>query len=251
MSLPALEKFLRDHPAHVPSGSKDRQIVVIADSKGRYLQDQTCSKLPESDIIWHHRGGRTTNQAVSYVKQNIENFIHRYGRLLLVIWTGTCDLTRKVSISSGDGSRKVNRFVDLSGTTPDEIIAQYQHICELKDAYGDLIQVLILECPYYSITIWNSVKGHKDISIFEENNRVLHDRISELNDKIRLLNESNGVSAPKFSLDLLRSRKSNKSRPVKTPSYSLLLDGIHPTGILSRYWVRKLVLAVINRYCYQ
>ena len=34
--------------------------------------------------------------------------------------------------------------MDLSGTTPDEIIAQYQHICEMKDAYGDLIQVLLL-----------------------------------------------------------------------------------------------------------
>ena len=57
---------------------------------------------------------------------------------MLVIWTGTCDLTRKVYISPDDGSRKVNRFVDLSGTTPDEFIAQYQNICDLKDAYGDL-----------------------------------------------------------------------------------------------------------------
>ena len=47
MSLPALEKFLRDHPAHLPSGSKDRQIVFITDSKGRNLQDQTCNKLPQ------------------------------------------------------------------------------------------------------------------------------------------------------------------------------------------------------------
>ena len=63
---------------------------------------------------------------------------------------------------------------------------------------------------------------------------MLHDRISELNDKIRLLNESNGVSAFKFSLDLLRSRKSNKNYPVQTPSYSLLLDGVHPNGTLLR-----------------
>ena len=82
------------------------------------------------------------------MKQNIKNFINRYGRLLLVIWTGTYDLTRKEYISLGDGSRNINKFVDLSGTTPDKIIAQYQHIRELKDAFGDLIQVLILECPY-------------------------------------------------------------------------------------------------------
>ena len=84
MSLPALEEFLQDHPAHVPSGSKDRQIVVIADSKGMYLQDQICNQLQESDIIWHQRRGRTTNQAVFYVNQNIENIIHRHGRLLLI-----------------------------------------------------------------------------------------------------------------------------------------------------------------------
>ena len=38
--------------------------------------------------------------------------------------------------------------MDLSGTTPDEIINQYQHIFV---AYGELIQVLICVCPYYSI----------------------------------------------------------------------------------------------------
>ena len=51
LSLPALKEFLQDHPAHVPSASKERQIVVISDSKGRYLQDQICNQLPESDII--------------------------------------------------------------------------------------------------------------------------------------------------------------------------------------------------------
>ena len=156
------------------------------------------------------------------------------------VWTGTCDLTKKV-----------NRFIDLSSITVDEIIGQYQKIFDLKHIYGDHVQELILECPYYSISIWNSNKGHKNINIFEENNKLLLDRITELNNLIREINQANGVSAPSFSLDLIRCRKSNKSLPAKTVSYSLLLNGIHPGVTLSKYWNRRLVLAIIFKYCYQ
>ena len=71
------------------------------------------------------------------------------------MWTGTCDFTKKV-----------NRFIDLSSITADEIIGQYQKIFDLKHIYGDRVQVLILECPYYSISVWNSNKGHRNINIF-------------------------------------------------------------------------------------
>ena len=114
------------------------------------------------------------------------------------MWIGTCDLTKKV-----------NRFSDLSFITVAEIFCQYQKIFDLKHIYGDRAQVLVLECPYCSISIWNSKKATRNINIFEENNKLLHDRITELNNLIRELNQANGVCAPTFSLDLIRCRKSN------------------------------------------
>ena len=204
------------------------------------MQRQIDNTVPERDIVWQFKGGRTTKQAADYLLDNVETYVHKYGKTLLTVWTGTRDLTKKV-----------NRFIDLSSITVDEIIGQCQKIFDLKHIYGVRVQVLVLECPYYSTSIWNSNRGHKNINIFEENNRLLHDRITELNNLIRELNQANGVSVPRFSLDLIKSRKSNKSLPAKTVAYSLLLDGIHPGITLSKYWNRRLVFAVIFKYCYR
>ena len=58
-------------------------------------------------------------------------------------------------------------------------------------------------------TTWNETKGHPNYDSFKSNTNILLSRITELNAAIRKLNTANGVSAPKFSLDLVKSRKSN------------------------------------------
>lgn len=239
MSISRLEKYLRENPVNLPAGKQARKVIIISDSKGRYLQRQIQNISPECDIIWQAVSGRSTKQATNYILANISDYLHKYGSILLIIWTGTCDLTRKV-----------NRFVDLSSTSTDDIIFQYEKVFNLINLYGDSLKVLVLEVPYYSVAIWNSSRGHPSGSNFAETDKILHDKISSLNQKIKSLNQLHGITSPRFSSDLIRCRKSNKNHPSKSVSYSLLLDGIHPGVTLSKYWIRRLVFAVIFKYCY-
>lgn len=67
-----------------------------------------------------------------------------YGRILIAILAGTCDLTVKRG-----------NCVQLSDTKVDDIIAQYKRIFSICERYGDQVRVAILETPYYSIKIYN------------------------------------------------------------------------------------------------
>lgn len=132
----------------------------------------------------------------------------------------------------------------------DDIIFQYEKVFNLNTRFGDRVKVLVLEVPYYSVSIWNFHKGHPDQTAFQETDKILFNRISDLNERIKSLNQSHGVVFPRFSADLIRCRKSNKNHPSKSVSYSLLLDGIHPSVTLSKYWIRRLVLSVICKLCF-
>ena len=246
MSLSQLQKYLKENPVTVPSTNQKRTLIIVSDSKGKYLKRCVQNIVPEKNIVFEFKGGRTTKQAVDYICSNIDYYIHRYGSILLVLWTGTCDLTKKVQ--NKEFNRKI--IVDLSDTSVEEIVIQYQRFFNLCQSRGDLVKSLLLECPYYSITIWNSFQGHPDSSVFDHSNKVLHEKITELNDKIKCLNSEQGIISPRFSTDMIKCRKLKKSYSTKTVSYSLLLDGIHPGITLSRYWIRRIVIAVIFKYCY-
>lgn len=240
MSFSQLEKYLRDNPVRVPPTRQDRTVIVISDSKGRYLQRCIRDIEPENHIVWQFQGGRSSKQAADYVLNNIRRYLRRYRNILIVVWTGTCDL-----------SKKIGKYVDLGNTTIDDIIIQYERVFDLNRIYGDNVKIIVLECPYYSISIWNSFKGHPDCSTFDHSDKLLHDKITELNTRIQILNESHSVVAPKFGLDLIKFRKTRNTHRPKTVSYSFLLDGIHPGVTLSKYWIRRLVISVIFRLCYQ
>ena len=99
-------------------------LIVVSDSKGKYLQRQIQNIHPEN-IIWQAVGGRTTLQATCYILANIHSYLHDDGKILLIVWTGTCDLTGKT-----------NRFVDLSGAAIDGIIFQYEKLFSLNTRFG-------------------------------------------------------------------------------------------------------------------
>lgn len=245
MSLSNLDKYLKDNPVIPPATQTKRTVIVVSDSKGKYLKWCINNIVPERNIVWEFKGGRTTKQAVDHITANIEYYKRRYGNILLILWTGTCDLTTRVNKDRKD--RKI--IVDLSDITLDEISFQYERFYSISDSFGDSVKSIILECPYYSISIWNSNQGHPNPGTFDRNNLLLHSKITELNEKIKSLNSSHNVQAPRFSTDMVKCRKLRKNYPTKTVSYSLLKDGIHPGTTLATYWIRRIVLAVIFKYC--
>ena len=127
---------------------------------------------------------------------------------------------------------------------------QYQRILSVCSAYGEKVKIIILKCPYYSINIYNTYLGTAGSNPSKDCDKQLKDKIDCLNLHIRQINDSNNLKAPKFSVVLIKTRKSNKSRKVKTISYSLLKDGIHSGFILSRYWLRRIINTVLAEYCY-
>lgn len=251
MSLPDIQKFLRDHPVVLPPGTQDTTVIVVSDSKGSYLKTQTQNVEPERQIIYDYKPGSTTNQCVDYIFRNINTWKRNYGSVLILVWTGTCDLTHKVFDSSEllDGSKHPRKkFIDLNCTAIEEITLQYEKVLSLNS--DPCIKVCILDVPYYSISLWNFRKGHPNSDAFLEADAILHERVDQLNSKIHSLNSLYEFRSPHFCSDLVRTRKC-RSRKIKTVSWSLLCDdGIHPGKELCQLWIRKIILSLVCKECF-
>lgn len=239
MSLRDLNNYLTKCPVNVPDSRQTRTLLIISDSKGGYLQRLSLESNVESSIIYYSRGGRTSKQAADLIANDIEYYLQTYGNILLAIWTGTCDYTEKS-----------DRFIRISNTTVDDTVFHFERILATCSPYADRVKIVFLECPYFSIKIYNSHRGHKNSDIFEESDKQLRIQIDNLNTHIRRLNEANNVSAPKFSIDLVKGRKSNKVYRTEKISFCLLKDGIHSGFVLSRYWLRRLINTILAKYCY-
>lgn len=252
MSLKDLTKYIDSHPIIRPLNRRNRTLIIVSDSKGKRLENCVQGSYPENEIVWIAKGGRNSFQAAQFIKENVAHFVHRFGNILLVVWTGTCDLTHFIQ-QSNYGYRfhaQRRRYIDLNNIQIGDILCQYQEILYCTSVYGSAVQTIFLECPQYSIEIWNENHHHPNVEIFQSNNKTLQLKIEELNRAIQDLNRSNNVSAPKFGLDLVKSRKSNKSYTSAKISYSLLEDGIHPDIVLSQYWLRRIVLHLLVPYCH-
>ena len=116
--------------------------------------------------------------------------------------------------------------------------------------FGDKVKVLILEVPYFSAAIRNFHKGHPYQTAFQVTNKILFNRISYLNERIKSLNRGHGVTSPSICADLIGCITSNKNHPSKSVSYSLLLNGLHPSATLRKYYIRHRVLSVICKLCF-
>ena len=252
MSLKDLDKYIKSNPVIRPLNQKNRTLIVVSDSKGSRLQNCVGASSPESEIVWKVKGGRNSYHAASFIEENLHSFVETYQYILLVVWTGTCDLTNFIDQFHyyRPGYRR-RRYIDLSNITVHDIIGQYHRILSVTSNYGQRVRVIFLECPQYSIQNWNENQGHPNPIAFAQNTDVLLGRIQQLNFQIQNLNHSvSGIIAPKFGLDLLKRRKSNKSYYSTKVSFSLLADGIHPGTLLSQYWLRRLVLTLLVPYCH-
>lgn len=228
MSVSKLQKFLDRNPPQLDVRS-DRTIIFVSDSKGLKLRDVAETPI-EKSIVWYCRPGQNTRVSINYIVENLEPFIRRYTKVSIFLWTGTCDLTKKTG-----------RFISLHEAPIDNVIEQYSRLVSLSNKYGDSVKFTILECPYYSIRIWNANKGYENPETLADSDSILRAKIDELNKGIHALNRELGTASPKLTLDMLKSRKSNKAYTTEKISYSLLSDGVHSTKVLNKYWLRRII----------
>ena len=71
---------------------------------------------------------------------------------MILIWTGTCDLTHKIKDHSVKSSGTRKKFIDLNSIAIEDIVHQYSRVLILNSPQ---VKVIILEVPYYSISVWN------------------------------------------------------------------------------------------------
>lgn len=240
MTEAKLEKYL-SRTVQIPVKCCDRPFYLISNSLGNSIKRnsyrfQTGEGFgPQVNIKYLCRSGATFAQQFYFTRRIIKSFPADAHLLVLL---GTCDLTKK----SG-------KFIQLRHTESEKDVATCINFISkfIQLAKSNKLSVTFLEIPPYSIQKWNTCKGHSNPSIFKEQDRILADRVATLNHHIRLVNDSNECQSPKFRLDVLRNKGSNRGPSRPYINFNLFPDGVHPCRILAEYWSKRIgIVSMLN-----
>lgn len=233
-----LKKFV-DTPIHF-QGRLWKQPILISDSKGNYLK--THSDLIEQ--FHHHidfqcRGGARFVDYFHWLKYNLAKKVTQYGHIIIYCFLGTCDLTLRKG-----------KYIQLRHDDDRVAISYLQYqIDRYRDFVANFptVSIVFLEIPPYSIQQWNKSKGHRDPSVFRSQDLILYERISVVNEYIKTVNERTSFRSPRFNLDLLRCRKvKGKDHGRTSINFSNYKDGIHPTPLLARCWLKRIIVLIFT-----
>lgn len=237
MSKGKIEKYL-ERPWNF-KGRLYKHALLLSDSKGFSLKPHLdLLKEFNHNIEINCESGAQLQRYLNWLHQNLWKKVNQHGQLVLYIFLGTCDLTCKLG-----------RFIQLRHS--DEFKA-FAYIQSQIEKYLNLIShfrsvnIVFFEIPHYSIVAWNSAKGHKDPDSFHLQDLKLTRTISLVNELIREVNDRNNVASPNFKLDLLKYRKSKGGKQRKSLNFKNYKDGVHPTSLLARCWMKRIVARILT-----
>lgn len=234
-----IQKYV-ESPFHFTSQIR-RKPILISDSKGNYIKHN--SDLIEDfgySIEFVCRGGARFQDYFYWLQRNLQKKVDQFGNIALYIFLGTCDLTCRQG-----------KYIDLrhddDTTALSYLKFQIDRYLSFVSSFPS-VKLIFLEIPPYSIQTWNTCKGHPEPYSFHPHDLVLTERISIINEYIRLVNGYSDVSSPKFRLDLVRYRKAKRDTTYKRTSlnFSLYNDGIHPNRLLARCWMKRIVAQIFK-----
>ncbi|CAG2201696.1 unnamed protein product [Mytilus edulis] len=235
MSNAKLVKFI-NKTTSPPTTPKKYTPVILTDSKGNWLKQKVNpTNQVEHTIKWWSKSGANGKDRYKWLENNIRQKINDLGPIWLYIWFSTCDLTTY---------NKGYIAITAHGTDAIDNTMQYYHKCiELIQTF-DNCRVTILDTPVYSIYHWNKGK-HKTPDNFITQDKELTEQVVQLNNKIKEINSTLNSHTPKFSNDLqVRSKYKNGAHRTETNrsyyNFQLYADGIHPTNLLARTWLKKI-----------
>ncbi|CAC5401145.1 unnamed protein product [Mytilus coruscus] len=244
MSVNKLFKYIRRPLKHPLFKTLYLKPVILADSKGSYLQSEIVTQY-EREIKWYFKKGASIKEARIFLQQNIQSIIQEFGDLSLYVWLGTCNLTSK-SIKGRIAITTFNRNQVI-----ESILQEVELIIELFNKYPKS-KLTFLETPLYSIVEWNRNKRHPDITEFYEQDIELEEQLVQLNKQIKLINNRVGSYSPKFSSDLACNTKykkglcHNKLTKRHHHNFNLYKDGIHPKKLLAVTWLKKITEQILK-----
>lgn len=203
------------------------------------LRNQDIANLVGIDPKFICKAGARFADFWPWLLENLEVKVELFGKITLYIWLGTCDLTVKSAkcITLRHHSNEyaneylvgfINKYVQFVGQFPS-------------------VNLVFVEIPPYSITVWNRSKGHGDPDSFQDQDRVLRERIVNLIDYIHHINSVLAVRSPCLRVDLIRYRKRKGQDYRISVDFGLYKDEIHASHILARCWMKKFVLSFIQQ----
>ena len=232
MNEKQLQKYI-DTPLQ-SYGPLCRYPILLTTSKGRYLKPHKDLLEGVNLEIVSYPGGQFPT-IFEWLCTDLYKRVSRYGKVVLYVWVGTCDLTCKKG-----------KFIELRQSTDQ---ASYAHCQFYIDKYLNYIRsnftvqqvrLIFLEIPPYSIVEWNSFKNHPNPESFREQDKKLDTRLTAANSYINIVNDNAGVISLRFRCDILKIRKDKKGEKRYSLSFKHFTDGIHPGLLLARYWMKRL-----------
>lgn len=177
----------------------------------------------------NYRAGATIEN--SFLNSFTLNRIKRAYRPIVILWLGTCELTTKRG--------KFIRLVEDVETRLLEIERKYSDYKDKILNTNGQSTVIFLECPYFSIPVWNKIKGHYYPECFEEEQILLEKAIKDLNSIFKGLNGC--LRVPKLSIDMEFSIKKKRKPRKYFQNYKTLTDGVHPGKEIARLWYLRII----------
>lgn len=243
MSQSKLRKYI-DRPLHF-NGRLRSKPIILSDSKGFSLkQHLDLIEQFQENIIIECRPGARLQDYFHWLRRNLLRLVNNFGNITLYVFLGTCDLTVKKG-----------KFTELRHTDDISAISYAKFQIERYISFVKqftTVTLVFLEIPPYSIEAWNKAKGHRDPKNFHSQDFILLERIALVNEYIRIVNEKSSenrdlpLSSPRFKLDLLKFRKEKGGKQRKTLNFSNYKDGIHPTCLLARCWMKRIVAQILT-----
>ena len=149
---------------------------------------------------------------------------------VILFWFGTCSLTQKINglfVVKDDLDNVVASVISLFKTIKAELLS-----------LNHRAKIIFLECPYYSLSMFNSHRRSKFPTNFVMiQQRQLVTAIDNLNTEIRIINGS--AKVPNFNKDF--TTRTHRKQPARLVyDYSQLRDGCHMGKRLSELWLIRI-----------
>ena len=232
MSENRINRTIQDLESRIRgTNSSEHKIILISDSKGCYLRNQSFNIKGCPHITWLCKRGATLKDTYNWLKATVQRDERKFSNAQVYLWMGTCDLTTKSSNRCIELVNKYSRDIDY-------ILTKYIEIRELLERANSI--VTFIDVPLYSIRHWNRAKGHPHPEAFVPDDELLRQQIQELNNNLQRLNQEKGLFYPNLNIDLTISRSKNHRTEYHT-NWKLFLDGIHPKPIVAKVWLLKLI----------
>lgn len=241
-ALRNIEKYLKEGHG-VGLTSKFDTLVILADSKGKYLKNELPKiHLNIPNIIWWSRSSKRTSDGTHYLERKINNLARDNKKIFVAFWYGTCDVTTK------EGDFIFQRYQDDNDLTS-ELQTCFDKLVQLNSRHEN-VSIGILEIPPVFTKEWNKAKDYELVDLISDDK--IHKQVSETNKLIRKYNETLNYKSPQFSCDFeISHRKKPKPNRVVEPktryilSPALLRDGVHPIDVVAQKWLHKIIESIL------